>query len=62
MSLEILHMKIEPGLKRRIEQAVEVLQLRNLSAFVRMAIAGKANAVLGPAPMWHETKWSPLYL
>lgn len=48
--LEPLHIKLEAGLKRRAEQAADILELRNLSAFVRMAIAEKVNQVLGPAP------------
>jgi hypothetical protein len=48
--LEHIHIKIEAGLKRRAEKASEQLELRNLSAFIRMAIAEKVNAILGPAP------------
>jgi hypothetical protein len=50
LMLEHLHMKLEAGLKRRAEQAADSLEVRNLSAFVRMAIAEKVNATLRPAP------------
>lgn len=57
--LEALHIKIEAGLKRRAEKASETLELRNVSAFVRMAIAEKVNAVLGkqePLPVYVARK------
>jgi hypothetical protein len=41
--LEHVHLNIEPGLKRRAEQASQVLELRNLAAFIRMAIAEKVT-------------------
>lgn len=48
MPFENLHIHIDAGLKRRAEKAANELELRNLSAFVRMAIARLANEVLGP--------------
>lgn len=45
--LEHVHIKIDAGLKRRAEEAADKLELRNLSAFIRMALAEKVNAVLG---------------
>ena len=40
-------MFIDAGLKRRAEEAADKLELRNLSAFIRMAVAEKVNAILG---------------
>lgn len=57
--LDTLHIKIESGLKHRAEKAADILELRNLSAFVRMAIAEKVNAILGkdlPLPLHVATK------
>jgi len=56
---DILHIKLEAGLKRRAEEASKALELRNLSAFVRMCIAEKVNAVLGketPLPVYVASK------
>lgn len=49
MAFEYLHVQLEAGLKARAQQAADALELRNLSAFVRMAIAEKVNEVLGKA-------------